>query len=271
MELQLEKGNGKMSNRNLHCIGDSHTAFFTGYNIIQPEYPETLKSLAKNIYTYRLGSPLAYNLCEINSKTKSNEKLFEIIRTLNCDTDIVLLSFGEVDCRAHLIKQVEIKSTTIDEAVHGCVNRYLLVIKKILELNFKVIVWNAVPTAMGFENEKFEYPYYGSFEERNKACILFNEELKKKSSEIGFYFIAAYKKIINRNFTTNDKYYFDKIHLSSKLLPLAIKTITQAIPEFGITKIELLKIKTRILLNTIGIENRTDKFINKIKKLFIKY
>jgi hypothetical protein len=260
-----------MFKMNLHCIGDSHTAFFTGYNTIQPEYPKTLQSISKNIYTYRLGSPLAYNLCEPNSKTKSNEKLFEIINTLNYKTDIVLLSFGEVDCRAHVIKQADIKNITIDEAVYECVNRYLLVINKIVELNFKVIVWNAVPTAMGFENEKFEYPYYGSFEERNKACILFNEALQKKSVELGFYFIAVYKKIINKNFTTNDKYYFDKIHLSNRLLPYTINNITHAIPQFRITKMELLKIKTRIFLNTIGIENTTDKFINKIKKVFTKY
>ena len=260
-----------MFKMNLHCIGDSHTAFFTGYNIIQPEYPKVLQSIPQNIYTYRLGSPLAYNLCEPNSKTQSNEKLFEIINKLNYRTDIVLLSFGEVDCRAHVIKQAEIKNITIDEAVHECVSRYLIVIKKILELNFKVVIWNAVPTAMGFENVKFEYPYYGSFEERNKACILFNEELQKKATEIGFHFIAVYKKIINKNFTTNNEYYFDKIHLSNKLLPVALKNISEAIPGFGIPKLELLKIKTRILLNAIGIESTTDKFINKIKKIFIKY
>jgi hypothetical protein len=263
--------NGKMFNMNLHCIGDSHTAFFTGYNNIQPEYPKASKSFAKNIFTYRLGSSLAYNLCEPDSKTKSNVKLFEILSTLNCTTDIVLLSFGEVDCRAHVIKQAELKNITIDEAVHECVNRYLLVIKRILNLNFKVIVWNAVPTSMGFENVQMEYPYYGTFEERNKACILFNEELQKKSIVLGFYFIDVYRKIINKNFTTNNKYYFDKIHLSNKLLPSTINNINNVIPQFSITKIELLKIKIRILLKEIGIEKRTDKLINSIKKVFTKY
>ena len=134
-----------MSSMNLHCIGDSHTAFFTGYNKIQPEYPQSFKSIVKNIYTYRLGSSLAYNLCEPHSRTKSRQKLFEIIDTLHYKTDILLLSFGEVDCRAHVIKQAELKNITMEDAVKECALRYLSVIKELKEFDtYSVVIQNAL-------------------------------------------------------------------------------------------------------------------------------
>ena len=260
-----------MSSMNLHCIGDSHTAFFTGYNVIQPEYPQSFTSIVKNIYTYRLGSSLAYNLCESNSRTKSRQKLFEIIDTLNYKTDILLLSFGEVDCRAHVIKQAELKNITIEDAVKECILRYMLIIKELKDLKFKIVVWNAVPTAMGFENVKFEYPYYGTYEQRNKACILFNEELQKKSTKNDFIFISVYKLIISKNLKTNEKFYFDKIHLGNRLLPYTLKIIKDKIPQFKTQKIEILKIQIRILFNYIKMEKKTDRFINSVKKIFTKY
>lgn len=248
----------------LHCIGDSHTAFFTGYNKIQPAYPEVVCGIAKNVFTYRLGSPLAYNLCESDSTLKSKEKVFSILQTLNPQEDIILLSFGEVDCRAHLIKQSELNNLTIAESVHICVERYLKVVEEILKMQFRVVVWNAVPTSYGFEDIDFEYPYYGTYVERNLACILFNEALKKRSVELGFYYLGVYELIINKELFSMPKYYFDRIHLSNRLLPLVFKLLQKEFPNLEINSQEVFKIKIRGLLFRIGIEHYAEKFITRL-------
>jgi hypothetical protein len=67
---------------NLHCIGDSHCSFFLGENRISKEYPQRESGIFKNIYCYRLGSPLAFNLNRFNSKTRAKEKLLHIKRSV---------------------------------------------------------------------------------------------------------------------------------------------------------------------------------------------
>ncbi|MFT3980985.1 MAG: FkbM family methyltransferase [Ferruginibacter sp.] len=255
--------NGVMNNIRLHCIGDSHTSFFTGYNKIQPEYPEYGYSIAKNIVTYRLGSPLAYNLSEFNSKTKSREKLFEILQKLDPACDVVLLSFGEVDCRAHIIRQAEKNNQSIESVVQNCVYRYLTVVDEIVQLGFNVFVWNAIPTAMGFEGVAFEYPYHGTYEQRNKSCIIFNTLLEENAGKKGFNYIGISDKIINEDLSTNEKFYFDKIHLNSFLLPQVIKEISSKIL-LRVNPIELVKIRVRYLLFSLGLDDTINYRMNRI-------
>lgn len=266
MELQSEKENGRMSNMSLHCIGDSHTSFFTGYNMIQREYPCVGKSVVTKITTYRIGAPLAYNLCEKKSKSQSREKLFEIINKLDCKKDLILLSFGEIDCRAHLKKHAEKRDISLLEIVHECLQRYLIVIKEIQQKGFKVVVWNAIPTAMGLEDNLSEYPYYGNYLERNNLCILFNEELRKYSIEFNFFYLGTYEKIINKKLITNDKYYFDKVHLSSKLLPLVLKKVKNKFPCLKIKRSEFFKIKARYVCFILGIDKKIDRIITSIRR-----
>ena len=250
----------------LHCIGDSHTSFFTGYNVIQPEYPGIGKSLISNILTYRIGAPLAYNLCEVNSKSKSREKLFEIINKFDCKNDIILLSFGEIDCRAHLKKNAEKRNISSSEVVHECLKRYLIVINEIKQKGFKVVIWNAVPTAMGLEDNKSEYPYYGSYVDRNNLCVLFNEELEKLSKQHDFLYLGIFKRIISKKLVTNDKYYFDKVHLSSKLLPVVLSKISQEFPSLIFKPLELVKIKARYIFFRLGIDKKIDKIVTSIRR-----
>jgi hypothetical protein len=242
----------------IHCIGDSHTSFFTGRNEIQAEYPAIVKSIVSKIFTYRLGAPLAYTLCEKNTKYRSNEKLFEILGTLNPQEDAILLCFGEIDCRAHLIKQAQIRDIGIGEIIEECVRRYLEVILKIKALGFNVGVWNAIPTAMGFEDETLEYPYFGTYLERNKTAFGFNEKLKEYAAIHGFQYYGVFDKIINSNWETDDKYYFDKIHLNSGILPYVLKAIRKANKRHRISGLDIFRVKVRYYLYLL---NRTQFFI----------
>jgi lysophospholipase L1-like esterase len=229
----------------IHCIGDSHTSFFTGYNTIQPEYPNTIKSAVQCILTYRLGAPLAYTLCEFETKYRSREKLFQILTSLHPRRDFILLCFGEIDCRAHLIKQAVIQNRNVKDVVVECVNRYLKVLIEIQELGFQVGVWNVIPTAIGFENETLEYPYYGSFIDRNKAASDFNDKLKEYSKKFNFKYFGVFDKIIDSNWLTKDQYYFDKIHLNTKALPQVLKLIRKSNKNIEISHFDIFNIALR--------------------------
>jgi FkbM family methyltransferase len=251
---------GKRLAMKIHCIGDSHTSFFTGYNRIQPEYPEIVPGVVKNIRTYRLGAPLAYTLCETGTKYKSQEKLFTILDSLNPRIDFILLCFGEIDCRAHLIKQAEIQNRAVTEVVDECVKRYVNVIMKIKDLGFQVGVWNAIPTAMGFENEFLEYPYYGNYVDRNRVAFNFNNRLKEYASTCGFQYFGVFDKIIDSHWVTDDRYYFDKIHLNSKILPYILKAMRRSNKNLGISYVSILNVKA------IFYQYLLDKKIQLLKK-----
>jgi hypothetical protein len=240
-----------VSRKVIHCIGDSHTSFFTGDNKIQPEYPTIGYSVISNILTYRIGAPLAYNLCEKNSNSKSNQKLFEIVEKIDSKNSILLLSFGEIDCRAHLLKQAALQNKELDIILNECIERYIKVIHQLRSMGFIVCVWNAIPTAMGLENVSYEYPYFGNFVERNKITAKFNNKLIENQVKYDFQFYGVFEKIIAPDWSTNEKYYFDKIHLNNIMLPEVLKQIRLR-NKIRFSLNELLLLKMKIFLDNKG-------------------
>ena len=46
----------------IHCIGDSHSAVFSGEETMQPEWPELASNKLPFFKSYRLGPATAYQL-----------------------------------------------------------------------------------------------------------------------------------------------------------------------------------------------------------------
>ena len=109
----------------IHCIGDSHSCFFSGEDKIQPTWPEQSFDVLPYFRSYRIGPSTAYNL---NNK---KENIIEpLIQSLNLsEKDKLLFCFGEVDCRAHLIKQSQLQNRGICDIINECVFRYISSIK----------------------------------------------------------------------------------------------------------------------------------------------
>lgn len=211
----------------IHCIGDSHASFFSGYDEIQPEFP----GLSRNRYSwfkcYRLGAVLAYNLTKFNTKERGREKLLQLISMLRPGSHI-LLCFGEIDCRCHLVKQAELQKKSLSTIVLSCVNEYLKVIKELKELGFEVSVWNVLPTSQSFNPT---YPFYGTEEERNYSAYLFNNYLEETAQLYGFTFVSIYKYLVRKNYKTKSAFFFDDIHLGQIAMPLALYQIGKKYPD----------------------------------------
>jgi len=206
----------------IHCIGDSHVSLFSGYNKIQPEYPDQ-NYLTKFPFlkTYRLGAVLAYSLDKYNTQNRGREKLFEILSKLT-KGDYVLLCFGEIDCRFHLLKQSDISEIPIEFVVEKCIESYFSVIQEIKKMGFTVIVWNAVPTTYIGNNP--EFPTYKTHLRRNKCTALFNSKLNIRCKKENIIFIDIYKKLTIFNFTKGF-YFFDGGHLNQFVIPFFIKEL----------------------------------------------
>jgi hypothetical protein len=240
----------------LHCIGDSHCCFFLGYDDISKAFPVVAKSLMPGIFCYRLGPVLAYNLDKYNTATRGKEMLDEILLTLVPEKDILLLSFGEIDCRAHILKQVEDKGKDPQEVVDTCVSNYMTTVKEITRRNFRVFIWNAVYSANHLEkNNDLEYPYRGTVRERNVVTELYNRKLKSMSEEAGAVFVDISGFLINKDTGfTKDEFYQDSVHLNRRLFVFTIKTINALVGKSLFKWYDLAIYRFRYLtVNIVGV------------------
>ena len=113
--------------KKLICIGDSHASFFSGQNKMQPEFPGQSDNQIAGLEGVRLGAVLAYSLHRSNTQEKGREKLFQKIQSLNTTEHAVMLCFGEIDCRYHILKQAEIRTQPLENVIEDCVNKYFQV------------------------------------------------------------------------------------------------------------------------------------------------
>jgi hypothetical protein len=205
----------------IHCIGDSHVSFFSGYDEIQPNYPAPSRNRYRFFKTYRLGAVLAYRLNKLDTREQGREKLLQLKKELPLNST-VLLCFGEIDCRCHLIKQSEVQGKHIEEIVKDCVSNYFEVVDELTNAGYKVMVWNVVPTS---ESVNAEYPTYGGHIERNRCTAFFNGELSKECERRGLAFVSIFEKLVSRDLKTHRNYFFDAIHLGQIAMPFALQAM----------------------------------------------
>ena len=102
----------------IHCIGDSHSAVFSGEEKMQPEWPIIASNKLPYFKSYRVGPATAYQL-------ENKKQIIDDILSKNYnDGDSLLFCFGEVDIRAHLLKQMDTQKRCLDDIVKECVEEY---------------------------------------------------------------------------------------------------------------------------------------------------
>ena len=215
----------KKQKKTIFCIGDSHVCFFSGLNRIQPAWPQLSIDILERFRTFHIGAVLAYNLCKEQTSEMGRETLFKILDLHIPKKSHVMLCFGEIDCRNHLLRQADLQKKSIESIVEECAHRYCLVISEIINLDYMPIVYNAIPSSWVSDVNNPSYPVYGSCSERNRATKRFNGYMAEfcKRNKIGF--LSNFKYLVDKDGLTNKKYYMDAIHLSQRAMPLTLKAL----------------------------------------------
>lgn len=204
----------------IHCIGDSHAAVFGGKEDMQPIWPERSDDWTDYFRSYRIGPATAYQLAN------KIPIIDEIVNSqVDKQKDIILFCFGEVDIRAHLIKQHLITGRNIQELVNECVNRYFEVIVHYYNKGYKVAVWS--PIASWNPEKPYEGPSFGTNKERNDVTRLFDNALILNCLPLDIPVLSIFEKMLNEDGTTNT-YYLDNwggshMHLSQTAMPLILE------------------------------------------------
>ncbi len=260
------------TNNVIYCIGDSHASFFSGNDKIQPVWPDLSHDSIPAFKSFRLGPVTAYNLCKINSSTKGREKLFSVLDTLLCPSNI-LLCFGEIDCRVHLLKQSRLQNRSIDDVVKECVERYLSVANEIRNLGHRVIVWAPIASTENGNIAEPEYQAFGTCEERNQLTRVFNLYLEKKTKLNNIGFLSIFESLLDKNDRTRFYYYSDQVHLSQRAMPKVIRKLKSNFREINIVIfnnfLNNLNFDLQIVLFTIVSYFRA--FVNNIYRMHIMF
>jgi len=188
----------KINKKKIVSIGDSHSLFFSNLNYIKINH---------------IGPVTAYNLMKENSTTRGREIFYDFLKTENSNDTALLLSFGEIDLRVHVVKASLRDSISIKESAINTAKRYTMFIDEILNLGWTILVQG--PSANGEERAlNLDYPYSGSIVERNQATIIFNNELENYCKQNSILFASLYDLSIDQNtFDTRSEYLSDGCHL----------------------------------------------------------
>ena len=199
----------------IHCIGDSHVNVFGGSDTMLPMWTYVGKDLP-GYRSYRLRPRAAYNL----SLDIASMGLIEtIIKEQVAEKDYVLLCYGEIDCRKHLPKYLD---------VDFCVTHYLQAVERIRRLHDKLIVWGPHLTMKNSSTKS-----YGTYAARMFMTERFNSVLKQCCDKEGILFATAHRELLLDNKLPNPEYfakYTDTdIHLSSAALKIILPIIERAV------------------------------------------
>ena len=204
----------------IHCIGDSHASVFSGKDEMQPVWPDRSNDILPYFRSYRIGPATAYNL--FNKIPVISEILYTQVDKEN---DTVVFCFGEVDIRAHLIKQQQLQNKPLSEIVEECVRRYSEVIIYFIQQGYKVAVWS--PIASWGDNKPYKGPSFGTNSERNLATAFFYLFLLKYLSVYNTPILSIFVDMIKDDFTTETSFLDDwedcHIHLNQRAMPLILE------------------------------------------------
>lgn len=179
----------------VHAVGDSHVLHMGGL-----------------FHVFHIQDALgqgatAHNLIEERSTTDSKRKLHAYLDTLDPARDILLMSFGEVDCRLHIRD---------NEGVAATVERYTQAIKGVRGRGFRVIV-HGVIGAVPQDNTWRQADYPDSVT-RGRIVRSFNAALCQWCEENGVEFLNL--GLYNEDGVLFDDFTDDTVHLNHRAFPL---------------------------------------------------
>jgi len=190
-------------------IGDSHTNIFQSSPLFQ---------------VFHIGPATAYNLIKEGSSTKSNEKINEILNMVK-KGDIVLLVFGEIDCRIHIFYQFKKnhETPTISDLIQRTIHNYCTFVRTIRNQGIEVCVCGITPP--GDEENIYNYPYYAEKNLQKKIYQEFNSELKSYCNDFKINFLDIFPLVSDKSGFLLKEFSDDGLHLNNKFLPCIEKML----------------------------------------------
>jgi len=112
--------------------------------------------------------------------------------------DIIILTYGEVDCRCHIQRQINLGRNE-DDIIYELVNNYLETIKNnTIDLDIKIIIVGIIPPTKQTDFEKIkgpifhEFPFVGNDQDRVRYTNKLNKLLQQLSIVNNYIYFNPY-------------------------------------------------------------------------------
>ena len=138
--------------------------------------------------------------------------------------DIIVLSYGEVDCRCHIHRQI-LYGKKEDDIINEIVGSYFRVIQNnTIGLDVKIIVVGVIPPTKQYDYEiihgpvTHEFPFVGSDEDRVRYTYKVNKLLEEKSKQNNYIYFNGYSDYTRSDGTLNHDMSDRTFHLGDNSL-----------------------------------------------------
>jgi hypothetical protein len=209
-------------------IGDSHTYFFSGLEVIRPKkiaYHHGAISSSENLLPgfspIHIGPVLAYNANTYGTKTRGREKVDYLIKKRMIEPSAqVLFCYGEIDIRNHVVRQAGAQGVSVESVVDKILQNYLSFLVSMRDKGFRVACWGPTPSFPDAEQPSEAFPVHGDEITRNRATLYFNGQLRNLCRQNSLGFVSIAEKLIDERGRIRCDYFVDGCHLSQKVWSL---------------------------------------------------
>jgi hypothetical protein len=189
----------------IHVFGDSHSRIYGSWYLrdfhCQVYYagPLTMHRIGRDEYSLQQLHGLARKFMRAYLPTRKPAYAFlqEPAESLHISPgDYVVLVFGEIDVRAHILRQRDEKMRQLKDIIDDLVRRYANAVTEMMRANPGVsfAVQGIVPPTDedNLQEPLKDFPMYGSVDERVQVTVALNARMKAECARIGASFIDVF-------------------------------------------------------------------------------
>lgn len=168
----------------LYVFGDSHASFNMKNAPI-----EHINCYQNSITMHRIGR---------------NEGIVNFNPNCNSADNVFLFFYGEVDCRCHIKRQIDL-GRKLEDVVEELVSSYFKTISKNIVLYKKIIIGSITPPLCKEKYERqhgpitHDFPMVGTDAERSQFTILMNAKISEYCKKFGYDFLDVYDHYVDRD------------------------------------------------------------------------
>ena len=136
------------------------------------------------------------------------------------ENDIIVLSYGEIDCRCHIQRQIN-NGRDEDDIINELVDKYFLTIRNNIQKKCKIIIVGIIPPTKQNDYEILhgpilhEFPFLGKDEDRVRYTNKVNKKLKEHSNLNNYIYFNPYSYYTRQDGTLKHELSDTNVHLGN--------------------------------------------------------
>jgi hypothetical protein len=135
------------------------------------------------------------------------------------NNDIIILSYGEIDCRCHIQRQINSGKNEEDVINELVTNYFMTIINNIMDRDLIVVIVGIIPPTKQYDYEQLNgpilhaFPFVGTDEDRVRYTQKMNEKLEAMCSSHNFFYFNPYPYYTRANGTLKYEFSDSTVHL----------------------------------------------------------